>query len=193
MTDYNDWTWWQNALQGNIGPVHDGEPQSGYYRMKANKSGRWIPVAIWRNGEGEWCGLMAESIEIDPRDVWTWVCMHPIQYDVYTRARTEGDFFDEPPFLQEAEYTGCHDLIDAICADIDREIQLYEECGTAANAPGWTRRVSKLVRRADDARKAEKQPFMDIGRAVDAKWTPIITKANDLLEKVKALKETEVV
>ena len=46
MTDYN---YWQNALDGNFGPVHGGEPQCGFYKRKASKSGGFNAVAIWRS------------------------------------------------------------------------------------------------------------------------------------------------
>lgn len=38
-------------------------------------------------------------------------------------------------------------------------------------------RLRRVAKDADDARKAEKKPHDDAGKAVQAKWTPIITQA----------------
>ncbi len=184
--DPNDWTWWRAALKGDFGPIHESELHSGYYRMKSKKAGRWIPVAIWQDEDGEWHGLMGEDTPVDPLDVWTWVCRYPIDYPIYTRARTEGGFFDEPPVISKPEYTGPHDEIDAIREELRQEVECHaKEAHTAPKAAAWAKRVSKLKTRADKARKAEKEPFQDIGRAIDTKWAPIIERASELLDTLK--------
>lgn len=190
VKDLNDWSWWHAALAGNFGPVHDGDLHSGYYRMKSKKTGRWIPAAIWADDDGEWRGLLGEDIAVDPTDIWTWVCRYPIAYAVYTKARTEGGFIDEPPVIQSPEYLGPHDEIDAIRTELQSEIECYAKEGhTAPKAGAWAKRISALKTRAGNARKAEKEPFISIGRAIDAKWQPIIASATDLLEKLKSEQE----
>lgn len=41
--------YWTSALNGAFGPVHENDPQSGYWRTKPDRSGRSSAVAIWRH------------------------------------------------------------------------------------------------------------------------------------------------
>jgi hypothetical protein len=48
---------------------------------------------------------------------------------------------------------------------------------------------AKLEKSSDEARKVEKEPHLEAGRAVDAKWQPVVKRAAEL--KVWAKKSTE--
>ena len=95
MTDNFDW--WQNALKGTRGPIHDGEPQSGFYRQK-RKDGQYEPVAYWKDGTtGEQrCHINGRT----PRDplrmfeVWPHASRHPISAEAYWHRMDTGQWLD---------------------------------------------------------------------------------------------------
>jgi hypothetical protein len=79
MSDY-----WIDALNGIHGPVHDGDPQPGYYRTNP-RGGVGQPVVIYDDA-----GVMKARIGIfvmDANDVWFDVCQWPITIDVYESVR----------------------------------------------------------------------------------------------------------
>ncbi len=82
MTD-NLWHWWQEALAGRFGPIHDSDPQQGYYRTRF-KDKPWEPVAIW-NEDGKWHAMRGERT-VDAAEIWTWCCRNPISYEAYQKA-----------------------------------------------------------------------------------------------------------
>ena len=47
------YAYWRNALAGNFGPVHDSDPQAGFYRARNKKAGKDDPIAIWFNDAGD--------------------------------------------------------------------------------------------------------------------------------------------
>jgi hypothetical protein len=101
MTD--DFLWWQNALAGNRGPIHDGEPQSGFYRQRQQgkdrqTQGPYEPVAYWKDeGSGEQrCHVNGR--QIDPQralEMWPYVSKNPISAESYWH------FIDNRKWLDE--------------------------------------------------------------------------------------------
>src|SRR6266567_8401239 len=47
-TPDNEYTWYKNVLAGKKPPIHDGDVQSGRFRMK-QKDGPSVGMAIWRD------------------------------------------------------------------------------------------------------------------------------------------------
>ena len=83
------YTYWHNALSGNFGPIHENDPQCGYYRMRLRRGGEWIPVAIFREDDGEVLALCKGEMK-DAFEVWTWCCRYPVDYEVYKAVAEEG-------------------------------------------------------------------------------------------------------
>lgn len=81
--------YWKNALKGEFGPIHEGEPQTGFYAQKARKGNETrdaqeaSPVAIWSDESGTHAVIgMSESVT-DADRIWTWVAQNPITYKQY--------------------------------------------------------------------------------------------------------------
>lgn len=97
--------WWRNALAGNVGPIHENDPQSGYY--KRAKKGQPVPdaVAIWSDVDtGE---VFVQVGNREPRSdiayvssIWTWVCRYPISEETYNAVMAGQPWPDLPPSLQ---------------------------------------------------------------------------------------------
>lgn len=86
----NIWAWWQQALANpaaigsDLLPVHENDPQPGYYRMHQGKGPKkFTPVAIYRGEDGVLrakVGLWRGGDDRRPEDVWTWCCRNPVHH-----------------------------------------------------------------------------------------------------------------
>jgi|GEM_PF-1778968 len=92
------YTYWHNALSGNFGPIHENDPHCGYYRMRWRRGGDWIPVAIFREDDGEVLALCKGEMK-DAFEVWTWCCRYPVDYEVYRAVAEEGKPWPEDFFV----------------------------------------------------------------------------------------------
>jgi hypothetical protein len=193
------WQWWQAALKdpSKIGTgdllIHPGEYQLGYYRVRT-KEGQWEPVGIYPDDDGVVHGYRSGREAREIVDLFLWCCRNPISYDAYVKALDGGGFDDEP-----ARSTGIgHNSADADPHDALRieylgekeqiEEFLKKPVKTQADADKmaiWKDRLSKIKSKAEALHKVEKQPFLDGGRAVDAKWRELKEEPVDVIEKMR--------
>lgn len=91
--DEVSYRWYRAALSGQKPPVHDGEPQCGFYRRKLVKGGPWVPAMIYLVADidpdtGDLMGdedfaCLIDGRQADARDQWSWLCSNPIPYPEY--------------------------------------------------------------------------------------------------------------
>ncbi len=88
------WSWWEAACDGLNPPVHEDEPQAGFYAVRKFPYGEWpqgpyVPARIWiEPGEtdpetGELLSDERFRAEIDgkpanPWRAWTWMARKPV-------------------------------------------------------------------------------------------------------------------
>lgn len=187
-----NWTWWQNALRGDFGPIHDGHPQQGFYRVREGKGGRWLPVAIWFE-DGEAVGLR-DNTTIDPDRIWTWCCRNPVTFEAYDAAVKGNGWADDAPPPASLGHNLPSDPAEKFrveLADEEAEIKRWlatdpiKDRASADRAANWAERVAGLGKEAEEARKIEKKPHDDGARAVQAKWKPIVDQADSLKRLLK--------
>ena len=90
MTNNLDASYWHSTLQGKSLPIHENDPQEGWYRTRPRKGYRSLPVRIWRDeGSGELLALR-DGKRVDPYEVWTWVCLNPVSVEAYEAALMAG-------------------------------------------------------------------------------------------------------
>lgn len=186
---HNPWAWWQAALAGDFGPIHESDPQAGYFRRKL-RDGGWSPVAIWREGDALICldgGQPKEATE-----VWTWCCRTPITYELYEAVTDRGEGWpDLPPAAgHNLGLTPFETLANELAgekAEIDRLLTAgpIKDKATADRLSNWTARISDIKTRADAERVAEKRPHDDAASAVQAKWKPLVDDAAALARRMK--------
>ncbi|MFO1151175.1 MAG: hypothetical protein U1E62_22590 [Alsobacter sp.] len=192
MTD--NLTHWRAALSGAAVPVHENDPQSGYWRVRAWRGGPWLPVAIWRDPDGRLKALK-DGMPADAQALWTWCCRHPISYQTYRAVAEEGR-----PWPEEGPVAGGpgHNAGPALAGDDDAPRAVLEraladlqqraaawlaEVGTLAAqgeadvAANFADAFARLEREAEDARVAEKTPVLAQGRAIDEAWKPLVSAA----------------
>ncbi|QFI65752.1 hypothetical protein [Sinorhizobium alkalisoli] len=184
------WTWWQNALAGNFGPMHEGQPEQGYYRTRF-KGAQWEPVAIWRGDDGEWLAMRGERM-VDAAEAWNFCRTHPVSYEAYQKAIEGAGWDDEPP----APAMG-HNLPDDPFEALKLEYEAEAEQALAFmktpittqdqadKAAIWSKRLAAIAKKATDLHKVEKQPHLDAGRDVDNKWRDLKDAPADLSKKLK--------
>ena len=187
----NLWSWWQNALAGNLGPMHEGQPEQGYYRTRF-KGGQWEPVAIWLDDAGGWLAMRGERM-VDAADAWNFCRTHPVSYEAYQKAIEGAGWDDEPP----APAMG-HNLPSDPFEALKLEYQAEAEQAAAFmktpittqdqadKAAIWAKRLTAIKTKAESLHKVEKQPHLDGGRAVDDKWRDLKSDPDTLAKKLKA-------
>lgn len=200
------WSWWRAALKnpaaiGKTLPVHDGDPQQGYYRTRF-KGSPWEPVAIfYPEGSDELVAYRAGR-EVRADYIWTFCCRQPVTFEAYTAA-TEGKGWPDDDVVVAAQVKapepGVGDnsenervdeteaLKDQIEAALAR-MKAYEKIAddeTSKKALSLRNRLNELSGQAEKIRVKQKEPHLEAGKAVDAKWQPLVKSAKAGADKVR--------
>ena len=91
---------------------------------------------------------------------------------------------DYAPTGHNQQSVGRHEILAEMLADLGEECETWlEKTGqinnqdTANQAGHFAERYSALEKEAEEARTLEKRPALELGRAIDGKWKPIVTAA----------------
>lgn len=184
-----DYTFWQDALAGKdmSKRTHMNDPQPGFYRTK-----RGDAVAIWYDSGKIVAKENARMV--DAEDVWSWCCTAPVTHEAYTHRMEQGAWPDgAPPNPATIGHNMPDDPAEALALELAGERELAEAFlkkpiqseDDADKAAVWSKRLGNISKKADDHRKVEKQPHIDAGAAVDAKWNPIRDGAKEISTALK--------
>ncbi|NTG07108.1 hypothetical protein [Rhizobium rhizogenes] len=200
------WSWWRAALKnpaaiGKTLPVHDGDAQQGYYRAK-NKDKTFDPVAIFFPEGSDELVAYRSGREVRADEVWSFCCRYPVSFEAYTAA-TEGKGWPDDDATVAAQVKtpepGVGDnsenervdeaeaLKDQIAAAL-AGMKAYEKISddaTAAKALSLRNRLNELSGQAEKIRVKQKEPHLEAGKAVDAKWQPLVKSAKGGADKVR--------
>ncbi|MCB1460936.1 MAG: hypothetical protein KDJ90_00555 [Nitratireductor sp.] len=166
--------------------IHENQPECGYYRDRSGKA-----IAIFEQ-DGEIVAL-AGGIASDPARAWSFGCKFPVTYEQYSAVAERGEPWpDEAPPVAAGDNLS-DDPCEALKQELEGERELAEQFlkdgittkEQADKAATWAKRLGTLSKKADDLRKVEKQPHIDAGATVDAKWNPIRDDAKDLSTRLK--------
>ena len=175
MTNVDEFAFWRKALAGDEMAIHEGEPQSGYYKRRAHKNGPWVPVAIWRKGDEIVCRVGQDAA--DPYKEWTYCASNPIAKDLAKEVFATGKWPDMPEEAPRSNMPS--DPFEALLAEIeDKQAQadalLAKGEAKTENEANLARNLQKqllaLIARADAMHEAEKAPHLAAGRAVDERF-----------------------
>lgn len=205
-------TFWRNALDGRFGPVHESDPQPGFYRTRPRAGSTSLPVAIWRDESG--VHALRDGFPVDPFAVWTWCCMNPVSYETYVAAAERGEPWPEDIVVPGIGHNGGPAVVDGHAAEAsgvgfgaqrdpadmlrlkisvlwDAASGWLAGIGTvstqvdADRAANYAEAFSALEKEAEETRTAEKKPVLEQGRAIDAKWKPVVGAAEDAKKAMK--------
>jgi hypothetical protein len=198
--------WWTAALKdpSQIGKgdlaIHENDPQVGFYR-KREKGSTDKPVAIWLDSETNQILATVGDNATDPNRVWTWVAKSPVSYDDYNFALENGRWPDDPILHKHTdinvepgighnappdEFAMLSSEIETFVSGAETVLQHPITGQQAADmTAAYAKRLTEMASKADKLRKAEKEPHLEAGKAVDAKWNPHIDNAKDAAGKLK--------
>lgn len=181
---------WREALAtGKPVAYERGQPTAGYYKVRdrnQDRSIRWDAVAIWRDEEtDEWVcmrtGPRRAPTHADEIEELCASCTStPISFDLFTSISEGGAWPEQiapveipdnlPPHEAEAaKLRAQQDAARAWLLAIGGRVTTKDEADKAANFAG---EFTKIETKAKKLHAAEKAPFIEGGKAVDAKWFP---------------------
>jgi hypothetical protein len=180
----DEFHWWREALKGNVGEIHESNPQPGYYKMRDGKDGPWLPVAIWTS-EGELVCRVAGNRR-DALEVWTWCAKNPVSKADAKIAFETGSWPGDVPLSNSANLTLQEEIDDAVEQALAflKQTTIADQI-SADKAGNWRQRLLDLGKKADKEREAEKRPHDEAAKAVQAKWKPSIDKAADAANTIR--------
>lgn len=195
------WGWWRTALKdpSKIGTapllIHPGEYQVGYYRTRS-KGKPWEPVGIYPDEQGVVSGYRNGEPVQDIPELFLWSCRNPITYDAYVGALEGKPFPDEDAVVADQVAAAGHnsgavdeaeELKDQIAAAL-KGTDAYKtitDDATAARALSLRNRLNELSGQAEKIRVKRKEPHLEAGKAVDAKFQPLVKSAKKGADDVR--------
>ena len=197
-----EFTWWQNALKGERGPIDGDNPRAGYYRSKA-KDKTLGAVAYWYDSNSSELRCQQNGRDIDDlraREMWPHVSRRPIAEDVFWHFRDTGVWkdIDEAAQIPAAEIVRagmaaaevaapyeCLTVDIAVAKDSAAKYAKVESDEEMALAQSLRGKLQELAGKADKLRTEEKEPFLTAGREVDEKWQPMIKVAKAAADGIR--------
>ncbi len=199
----DQWAWWRNALATKtVEEIHDGHPQSGFYRNR-RKGQMAQSVAFWidtKSGKQR-CQVNGEDVEEQrAMEIWPYAAKEPIAHEMFkTHAETgkwpdmdEGALSTLPG---QREVIGGNnppsDPLEILSEQINAargNISQYASIDSdekAAAAQSLRARLLELGGDADKKRDAEKRPHLEAGREIDRKWKPLVDLAQNAANAIR--------
>lgn len=194
----DQYDFWRRRLTGEVVPIHDGEPQAGFYRLVSRDGVASQPVAYWFTPDGGLrCRVGKQDVsEQFANERWPYASKRPITHDVYKAVLAGEPWPDQNEAVaadrsnaapDDNSFEGLKDRIEALARTADELIKAGPATDQAAadRASDLANHLGALQRQADAARAAEKKPHDDAVKAVQAKWLPVVTAA-DIYKRIKA-------
>lgn len=176
---------WRDALAGKAVEVHADLPQSGYYKLRAGKSGPWLPVAIWRKDGEIVCRVGSETR--DAAEVWTWAAKHPVAKDDAKQAFATGQW---PGDVGIGHNSGDLSLADEIAEARAQAMGWLAKSGitdrvSADMAANYRASLLELSKRADAEREAKVRPHLDAQKVINAEFKPLVDGAKSDADAIR--------
>ena len=201
MTDQFDW--WRAAIAGTRGDIQEGEPKAGFYRSR-RKGEQAKAIAYWydtKNGSLRCHVDGADVPDQAAREQWPFAAKEPITHEFYMVKRDTGKWpdmddsaFSSLPQSREVignnnpptdDATVLKEQIEAAKGGVGDYAKIAND-ETAAKAQSLRSRLLELSATAEKKHKAEKQPHLDAGRAVDQKWFPLRDLAKGAADAIRS-------
>jgi hypothetical protein len=180
------WQWWRDALAGKNPAIDANSPQCGFFKLK--RGGKWLPVMIRLGDAGMIRCRVGDDSNADPHETWVWCAGNPISKEDAKHAFDTGSFPGDVPTI--GDNSGDLSLAEQIREYASQALGWLRKHGisdtkskdTAAN---YRAELLRLRKEADTQRDAEKRPHLEAGRAVDAKFKPIVEAADSAANEIR--------
>lgn len=186
-------------MAGEVVPIHDGEPQAGFYRL-VSRDGSSAPVAYWFGKDGAIrCRIGDKDVnEPTAAERWPWASKAPITHELYKaiiggepwpdqHAGAAADRKNSNGAPGDDSFEGLKDRIEDLVRDAEALITAgaANDQNAADRASDLANRLGELHKKADTSRAAEKKPHDEAAKAVQAKWLPIMSAA-EVFKRIKS-------
>lgn len=191
-----DFTYYKAQLAGKNPPLEDKLPRVGYYR----KSDEPVMIRVINGVMWAWIGRKGaqRAVKADAsfaETTFSFFCRQAITAEVYEAVANNGALWpDDIESFDEARSNFPTDPYEALLAELELlEMKIAEFFKTpvapgddvrALQADKWKTRAAKLAKDLEALREVEKRPFDEGKKAVQAKFVPHITKADNLKRSV---------
>lgn len=194
------YAYWRAALRGEKPEANPDNPQDGYYRMRRHKGGPLVPVAVWFENDRQMCLIDGKLVDENTAcERWSYFADKPISHEVYTAVAERGENWpDIDPTVADQQRDGIggnnppedeaiilQEQIEAAAAGANAYAKI-EDDETLRKAQTLRSRLLELSRTADKRREDLKRPHIDAGKAVDAKWQPLVKLAKSFADSIAA-------
>lgn len=192
------YAYWRAALRGEKPEANPDNPQDGYYRVRERKGGPLVPVALWFENDQQLCVIGGKLVdETTACERWPYFADKPITHEVYTAVAERGENWpDIDPTVADQQRDGIggnnppedeaiilQEQIEAAAAGANAYAKI-EDDETLRKAQTLRSRLLELSRTADKRREDLKRPHMEAGKAVDAKWQPLVKLAKSFADGI---------
>lgn len=185
------YAYWQNALKGEFGPIHDGDAQPGFYRRKVGN--KYVPIAIWEK-DGAIVALQEQTL-VDPVYIWSFCADKPVSHAQYIEQSRLGHWWDEDqsvtaslahdPSNAADPLEALKDQIEAALSGVGDYTEIKDDTA-AAKAQGLRSRLLELSGDADKRRGELVRPFLDGENATNSVWMPLVRTAKEGANAIRA-------
>lgn len=88
----NDYAWWSDKIQGGNPPIHECDPQCGYFKIRDRRGVNrelapakrpWVAASIWRDKNNKMRAEQGGS-EVPLDQAWPWIAKYTISYADYS-------------------------------------------------------------------------------------------------------------
>lgn len=181
------WQFWRDAIAGNAPAIDADKPQCGFYKMREGKDGPWLPVMIRMDGDEMRCRV-GDNSSVDPMKVWTWCAGRPISKEDAKHAFETGSFPGDAPAI--GDNSGDLSLAEQIKDYAAQALSWLKQTGIKTKtdsdkAANYRAELLRLSKEADTQRVAEKKPHDEAAKAVQAKWTPLVSEAANAADEIR--------
>lgn len=190
------YAYWRAALRGEKPEANPDNPQDGYYRVRERRGGPLVPVAVWFENERQLCVIGGKLVdETTACERWPYFADKPITHEVYVAVTERGeDWPDIDATVAEQQRQGIggnnppedeaiilQEQIEAAAAGANAYAKITDD-ETHCKAQTLRSRLLELSGTADKRREALKRPHLEAGKAIDAKWQPLVKMAKSFAD-----------
>lgn len=186
-------------LKGERVDLDPNEPCSGWFRMRRVKGGPFVPVQVTWEGDFGDIEILLDGRLSTPEGIgWPYTGKNAIpkaSYDYFMKHRKWPDV-DDVVHIQQASNNPPTDPAVILAEQIESAragaaaYDKIESDEDAARAQTLRSRLIELSGQADKLRVAEKEPHLEAGRKVDAKWQPLVRDAKTAADAIRTAMST---
>lgn len=189
--------WHQNALKGQFGPVHDGEPETGYFRDKSGDR-----IVYWLDSHDGRLRCQRNGKDVDAQragEIWQFINRNPVTEEAFYFHADNGRWPDQDAAAANSgkatEIDPATDPLGAAkeqAAKAKATLETYATIDSdeqAAAAQTLRDELNKIANALDKDREKLVRPHLDAQQQINGDWNPIIKDLKASATKLRSAME----